>query len=249
MTGLGILATLCALTCALTIWLSLTLTKAAARPSTFAFDVVLVCLLETMVYGYFAFLIWRRPRPRVAGGFLPAVGVVVVSYAAVSALLVLGHWLLSPSSSKWYFIALAIESLFFLVVLGAVLVLNTHKTAEDRQRVDSSARTLRLEDQLSEALHALTTEGARFEANALHDAASVLSRAKEKFAYSMPFGRVESAAGVEGDIASEVSSLRDTLARAFTGPEPDPAAVLTNVRRSADRILDLMARRDRMVVR
>jgi hypothetical protein len=233
----------------LTIWLSLTLTTAAARPSTFAFDVVIACLLETMVYGYFAFLIWRRPRPRVAGGFLPAVGVVLVAYAAVTALLVLGHGLLSPGSSKWYFIALAVESLIFLVVLGAVLVLNTHKTAEDRQRVDSSVRTLRLEDQLSEALHALTTEGAKFEANALHDTASALRRAKEKFAYSMPFGHVESAADVEGDIASEVSSLRDSLSRALTEAKADQAAVLTNVRRSADRILDLMARRDRIVVR
>jgi hypothetical protein len=250
-TGAGILTVLWALTYALTIWLAIVLTNAATRSTTFAFDIFLACLLETMAYGYFAYLLWRRPKPRIGGGFLPATGVVVISYAAVSLLLVLCRVALYPTarSTRTYFIVLAVETLMFLVVLGAVLILNAHKTSEDEHHVADATRSMRTEDQLSEVLQTLTREGVRLEKNALHDTESALRRVMEKIAYSLPFGRIPSAAGIEGEIAGEVSSLRDSLSRALDGTGTEPTSALTSVRRSVDRILDLMSRRDRLVVR
>jgi hypothetical protein len=250
-TGIAIFAALWASTCAVTIWLSYAVTTRAARPSTFAFDVVFLCVLETLVYGYFALVQWRRMANRLAGGLVPALGVLILLYTALSTALVLGHWLLASSAQnhKWYFILLVVESLLFFIVLGLILALNAHKTSEDSQQSGTAARTRGLEYELDDALNDLIRVGAKIGKGELGDAESALRRAKEKVAYGIPFGGVGSAAAVEAEIGIEVSSIRQSLSRASTQAGSEVSSVLDDVRRRTSRLLELLARRDRVIVR
>jgi len=138
-TGLAVLAALWVLTCAFTVWASISITNQASRPSTFTFDVFLVCLMETLVYGYFALPLARSLREWVAAELVPAAGLLVVGYAAITTFFVVCHWLVASlaASPTAYSIALAAGTLLFLVVLGVFVILSAHKTAEDRCVVQS----------------------------------------------------------------------------------------------------------------
>jgi hypothetical protein len=117
---LPVILVLFLVTCGVTVWLFLDLTEPAARSATFGFTLAFACYLESLVFGYGALLMVPRLRDGIVAIPVPMVGGVLGLYLALS----LGI-ILFVSAAKVYYTAVLIASLLFLLLLGALSVMNS----------------------------------------------------------------------------------------------------------------------------
>lgn len=127
-TGQRVVSVLAALFVAATIWLPHHVVKMASRPATFGFSIALACFLEVLIFAYFLLLFLPWFRRQAVWAIYPALGVVLGLYVTVCVVVLFtaGH---APAI---YTALLVVNTLLFLAVTGALVILAAVRKPEER---------------------------------------------------------------------------------------------------------------------
>jgi len=179
-----------------TIWFFHYLTDPETRSETFTFTVGFVCFLEFLTGGNFAVLFVPKFRKGIVWALYPIISIIVGLYVLVSVGIVIGYNLshILIGSPKAYFIALTIESVIFMTVLGFIIMLNAYKKGEDTTIQREAAELTKLSVRVQEIYQDFVNRRGLLDVQTYRDIESDLQKLKEKFQFCTPFGRLETKA-------------------------------------------------------
>jgi len=115
-------------------------------------------------------------------------------------------------SPKAYFIALTIESVIFLTVLGFIIMLNAYKKREDTTIQREAAELTKLSVRVQEIYQDFVNRRGLLDIRTYGDIESDLRKLKEKFQFCTPFGRLETKAA-DVTKASVISRYQQKLGK------------------------------------
>jgi len=176
-----------------TIWFFYYLTGPETRSETFIFTVGFVCFLEFLIIGDFAILFIPKFRKGIVWALYPIVSIIVGLYVVVSVGIVTGYnfFHIIIGSPTAYFIALSIESVIFLTVLGFIIMLNAYKKGEDTTIQREATQLTKLSVRVQEIYQDFVSRRGLLDIQTYRDIESDLRKLKEKFQFCTPFGRLE----------------------------------------------------------
>jgi hypothetical protein len=251
-TGTAITLLLLVLTWTLTVWFFHALTTPAMRPGTFGFDVVFVCLLELLGFGYVVYMLESGPRRTVVAALLPSVGITIAGYIVVALVVVAAHGLtLKPTApTTGYALTLATVTVLFLILLGAILTLNVHKRADDMGQAAKKVASSELLAESERVFHDFRQQRERFAPDVFRRTEDTLKDVKEGFQFCAPFGStVPAVAKTEGSICTELRSLGAAVASVTTLSEDRLGSVAADIDAVAAKIRELLRQRERLSTR
>jgi len=251
-TGFLITIGLLIITWVVTIWLFHYLTDPKTRSELFGFNLAFICFLELLSFGYFAFLFIPKFRKGVVWALYPVIGITVGLYVALSVVIVIGYNFFSifVSSPKAYFTTLVVESLFFLIILGSIIVLNAYKKVEDigiekewKGLVNISVKVQEIYQQFLNCKEFLAIQDFR-------DVEKDIRKLKEKFQFCTPFGRSNSeVVDLEEQIQNQITSLGKLILTIPSTKKEELGKLLENIKHLTATTLQAMERREKLLIK
>jgi len=125
-----VICTLAALFVAATIWLPQYIVRPELRTATFAPSIAYACLLELLTFAYFLLLSSHRVRRHVVWSVYPAFGVTLSLYMVGGFVTIFA----AGAATRLYTVLLVGETLLFLLLIGALVVLSAARKREEGPR-------------------------------------------------------------------------------------------------------------------
>lgn len=246
--GLFITAGLLILTLVVTIWLFFYLSNPQARSETFGFTLVFICFLEFLAFGYFA----GNFRKHVVWALYPVIGIIIGLYITVSVITVVGYKFFSifVSSPKAYCTALTVETLFFLILLSSVVVLNLYKKVEDTEIERERKRLIDISVKVQEIYQNFLNCKEFFTIQDFRDVEKDIRKLKEKFQFCTPFGRSNSeVANLEEEIQNQIVSLDKLILTISSTKKEELGRLFENIKYLTAVTLQAMERREKLLIK
>jgi hypothetical protein len=122
-----VICILAALFVAATIWLPQYIVPPKLRTATFAPSIAYACLLELLTFAYFLLLTSQRVRRHVVWSVYPAFGVTLSLYVVGGFATIFA----AGAATRLYTVLLVGETLLFLLLSGALVILSAARKHED----------------------------------------------------------------------------------------------------------------------
>lgn len=227
-----------------TIWLPLFLTSSALRPATFGFSIGFACFLELLLFLYFSLLFIPGVRRTAVWSVYPAIGIAVSTYTVVGILTVF----LVGRNAKLYTALVAVETLLFLIVLGALAILNVVRKPEEEVQFKERRQEVNLRVAAVELRQRLDDKRERLELEPYGRCAAKLRRLEERCERVTPFGRpgVES---IEAEMQTSLAKLRQLIDSVGDLPKESRTAALEEVGATTEQVIHALDRRERLSVK
>jgi hypothetical protein len=125
------------ITAIVTIFLFYYLSEEKTRSSLFVFNLIYVCFLEFLFFGYIALIRYSKVH---TSSIYAAGGTLIISYIFIAAVIVISYNLFLHQflSDKFYISAIVIGSTLTIVIYGFLIKLDTHHTTT--AEIDKSKR-------------------------------------------------------------------------------------------------------------
>lgn len=251
-TGFLITIGLFIITCLVTIWLFYYLTEPQNRSDTFGFTLIIVCFLEFLSFGYFATLMIPNFRKGVVDALYPVIGVVIGLYVIFSLLVIIAYNILSIfiDSPKAYFSTITIESLFFLILLGSIIVLNAFKKIEDTTIESERRNLINLSMTVQEVYQNFLNHRAFLDSQTYRDIEAKIRKLKEKFQFCTPFGRPNSeVSNIEDEIQNQILSLGKIIGDIHSKTKEELEKLIKDIEDITVKTLQAMERRENLLIK
>jgi len=251
-TGLLVTIGLLIISWVVTIWLFHYLTDPQTRSEIFGFNLAFICFLEFLVFGYFAGLFIPNFRKDVVWALYPVIGIIIGLYITVSVITVVGYNFFSifVSSPKAYFTTLTVETLFFLILLSSVVVLNVYKKVEDTEIERERKRLIDLSVKVQEIYQNFLNCKEFFAIQDFRDVEKDIRKLKEKFQFCTPFGRSNSeVANLEEEIQNQIVSLGKLILTISSTKKEELGRLLENIKYLTGVTLQAMERREKLLIK
>lgn len=115
------------ITAIVTVFLFYYLSEEKSRSSLFVFNLIYVCFLELLFFGYIALIRYSKVH---TSSIYAAGGTLIISYILIAAVIVISYNLFLHQflSDKLYITAIIIGSTLTIIIYGFLIKLNTHHT-------------------------------------------------------------------------------------------------------------------------
>lgn len=125
------------ITAIVTIFLFFYLSEEKTRSSLFVFNLIYICFLEFLFFGYIALVRYSKIH---STAIYAAGGTLIIKYIIIAAIIVVTYnlFLINLLSDKFYISAIVIGTTATIIIYGFLIKLNTHHTANIE--IDKSKR-------------------------------------------------------------------------------------------------------------
>lgn len=247
-TGLVVSTLLLFITLIVTVWLFYYLTEPQKRSETFGFTLTFVCFLEVISFGYFIALTVPSFKEKIVAGLYPSIGIIIGLYVAVSFTIIFLFNLII-NSPEAYFISVIVESLIFLIPLGALVAINAKKKSEDitiheerKNLLDLSVSVQKIYQNFLNSKNSIDLENYR-------EIEPLIRKLKERLQFSTPFGHSDTVSSLEQEIKQNIDRL-STLVDILPSGTKNTANILSvEIKHITNAVLQSLERRERLLIK
>ena len=250
-TGLVVVLGLGAAVWITTIVVFLSFTNTDSRDGDFLFAFGYISFLELLAFGYFAVPFIPAIRQRLVTALYPAFGIVIGLYIARALIMSLAtHTVPFLNSPRSHMISALFGLLPFLVLMGILLVLNVWQREQTDAIRAERADLAVLGSSITEIYQNFLNSRTYLEEAGFQVVEPLLKKLKERFQFCTPFHREPPGAPQIGDeIQQGVASLKEKIERLSTITKEEKPTVTESLRLAVIQLLQLMERREKLLVK
>lgn len=249
--GLAVVLGVGALAWALTVLMFFSAAGGRPHGESFWFALAHASFLEWLVVAYCAAPFFPAVRRRTVAALYPLFGIVIGLYVLRAVVMsVITHTVPFLNSPGTHLLSALGGLLPMLALTGTLLVLNIWQRERDDTIRTERASLASMGAEVAEIYHGFVNSRPHLEAATYAAVEPILKKIKERFQFCTPFHRQPSGAPqLNEQIQDHLAMLRQLLGGIATLSTDQESAVSNTARETAEEILQMMERREKLLVK